>query len=306
MAIADQPEGPYVKSPYNPVTNSGHEVCVWHYDGGIAALLTTDGPEKNTIQWAADGVNFEIMAVLKGAPEAIGLVAAPSRRPARVRWTICAGASATATTRADSGSTSAASRATRRSGHELSNLRTPHGAGMSLYLQARNIRKTYGDIVALEDASLNVREGEILALLGPNGAGKTTFIKILATLLIRNGGTVNVLGYDMDADPESIRHAVGYVGQDTERSAYARLTVRENLVFFGRLRGLSDSLIDAQIRKLSAALRLRRQPGQAVRHALRRPETDGRHHARPTARAAPRLPGRTDKGVGPHRRPPHP
>ena len=73
VAIADQPEGPYVKSPYNPVTNSGHEVCVWHYNDGIAALLTTDGPEKNTIQWAPDGVNFEIMSVLKSAPEALGL-----------------------------------------------------------------------------------------------------------------------------------------------------------------------------------------------------------------------------------------
>ena len=122
---------------------------------------------------------------------------------------------------------------------------------MSLYLQARNIRKTYGDVVALEDASLDVREGEILALLGPNGAGKTTFIKILATLLLRDSGSINVLGYDMDTDAEAVRHAVGYVGQDTERSAYARLTVRENLVFFGRLRGLADTVIDAQIHKFS-------------------------------------------------------
>lgn len=73
VAVAEQPEGPYRKSSWNPVTNSGHEICVWHYQGGIAALLTTDGPEKNTIQYAADGVNFEIVAVLKGAPEAVGL-----------------------------------------------------------------------------------------------------------------------------------------------------------------------------------------------------------------------------------------
>ena len=52
VAIADQPEGPHVKSEYNPVTNSGHETLLWHYRGGIAALLTTDGPEKNTIQWS--------------------------------------------------------------------------------------------------------------------------------------------------------------------------------------------------------------------------------------------------------------
>jgi len=74
VAIADQVTGPYVKSPYNPVTNSGHEVCVWPYQGGMAALLITDGPEKHTIQWAPDGINFEIMARIKRGPAAVGLV----------------------------------------------------------------------------------------------------------------------------------------------------------------------------------------------------------------------------------------
>ncbi|MDO6435882.1 family 43 glycosylhydrolase [Cyclobacterium sp. 1_MG-2023] len=73
VAIADHPKGPYIKSPYNPISNSGHEICVWPYNGGIASLITTDGPEKNTIQWAPDGINFEIMSSIKGAPHAIGL-----------------------------------------------------------------------------------------------------------------------------------------------------------------------------------------------------------------------------------------
>ncbi len=73
VAIADNPKGPYVKSPYNPISNSGHEICVWNYNGGIASLITTDGPEKNTVQWSPDGINFEIKAVIKGAPHAIGL-----------------------------------------------------------------------------------------------------------------------------------------------------------------------------------------------------------------------------------------
>ncbi len=73
VAIADNPLGPYKKSPYNPISNSGHEICVWPYNGGIASLITTDGPEKNTIQWSPDGINFEIMSVIKGAPHAIGL-----------------------------------------------------------------------------------------------------------------------------------------------------------------------------------------------------------------------------------------
>ena len=97
VAIADQPEGPYVKSPCNPVTNSGHEVCVWLYQAGVAALLTTDGPEKNTIQYAPDGVNFEIVAVLKGAPEALGvfrpnLFTPPNNNDAPhtgIRWGLC-------------------------------------------------------------------------------------------------------------------------------------------------------------------------------------------------------------------------
>lgn len=73
VAIADNPKGPFIKSPYNPVSNSGHEICVWPYNGGIASLITTDGPEKNTIQWSPDGINFEIMSSIKGAPHAIGL-----------------------------------------------------------------------------------------------------------------------------------------------------------------------------------------------------------------------------------------
>ena len=92
VAIADRPEGPYVKSEYNPVTNSGHEVCVWHYAGGIAALLTTDGPEKNTLQWAPDGINFEIQAVIKGAPHAIGLFRTPDHDQGPLeglRWGLC-------------------------------------------------------------------------------------------------------------------------------------------------------------------------------------------------------------------------
>jgi|GEM_PF-282128 len=75
VAIADNPKGPYVKSKYNPISNSGHEICVWPVKGGIASLITTDGPERNTFQWSPDGINFEIRGAVKGAnmPHAIGL-----------------------------------------------------------------------------------------------------------------------------------------------------------------------------------------------------------------------------------------
>jgi ABC-2 type transport system ATP-binding protein len=120
-----------------------------------------------------------------------------------------------------------------------------------VYLSAQHVQKRYGDTIALRDASLELRRGEILALLGPNGAGKTTLIKILATVLTKDQGRVQILGYDLDKHQEEIRHLFGYVGQDTERSAYARLTVVENLHFFGALRGMGKKQIDQQTDRLA-------------------------------------------------------
>ena len=75
VAIARSPFGPYTKSPLNPVTNSGHEVVVWKYAGGVAGLVNRCGPEKNTIQFAHDGINFEVKSHVIVPPQA----AAPLR-----------------------------------------------------------------------------------------------------------------------------------------------------------------------------------------------------------------------------------
>lgn len=90
VALAEDPEGPYVKSDLNPVTNSGHEVMVWPYDGGVGALLTRCGPEKNTIQYAPDGLNFSIKAHVIDPPHAPGAYrpdASENTEPlARLTW----------------------------------------------------------------------------------------------------------------------------------------------------------------------------------------------------------------------------
>ncbi len=122
---------------------------------------------------------------------------------------------------------------------------------MSITLSAEGIQKRYGAFQALQDAGLEIHSSEIFALLGPNGAGKTTLIKILVGLIQKDAGKVSILGMDLDREAESIRHQVGYVGQDTERSAYARLSVWENLTFFGELRGLSARQIRAQVESLA-------------------------------------------------------
>ena len=73
VAFSDNPLGPFEASKLNPVINSGHETCMFPFRDGVAALVALDGPEKNTIQWSPDGINFEIQSVIKGAPHAIGL-----------------------------------------------------------------------------------------------------------------------------------------------------------------------------------------------------------------------------------------
>jgi ABC-2 type transport system ATP-binding protein len=133
---------------------------------------------------------------------------------------------------------------------------------MDFTLSAAGVQKRYGKFQALQDAALEMRAGEILALLGPNGAGKTSLIKILATLIEKDAGQVSILGCDLDTQAEAIRHLVGYVGQDTERSAYARLTVWENLEFFGALRGMSPALIRRQVAELAEYFDFHSQMGK--------------------------------------------
>ena len=92
VAVSQEPTGPYSHSEHNPVTNSGHETLLWHYDGGIAALLNRDGPEKDTIQYAPDGVNFEIMAHVERTPQAGGPFRSPDTDdyPLKgLQWGLC-------------------------------------------------------------------------------------------------------------------------------------------------------------------------------------------------------------------------
>ena len=72
VATADRPEGPFVRSPLNPVTNSGHETFLYPYREGVAAITSLEGPEKNTVQYAPDGVNFEVVGKVSAPPVAAG------------------------------------------------------------------------------------------------------------------------------------------------------------------------------------------------------------------------------------------
>ncbi len=72
LATADDPLGPFTKHPLNPVINSGHETSLFPFKGGMAAMVTRDGSEHHTIQYAPDGVNFEIASIVSLLPNAAG------------------------------------------------------------------------------------------------------------------------------------------------------------------------------------------------------------------------------------------
>ena len=102
-------------------------------------------------------------------------------------------------------------------------------------ITAEHIDKCFGEVRALADVSLEVREGELYGLIGPDGAGKTTFFRILTTLLPPDGGRATVDGLDIAADYRALRAAVGYM--PGRFSLYQDLTVEENLRFFATLFG---------------------------------------------------------------------
>ncbi|VGO16366.1 hypothetical protein PDESU_04957 [Pontiella desulfatans] len=72
VAIAEHPLGPFKKSPLNPVINSGHETCMFPFKDGVAAIVSLDGAEKNTVQYAPDGINFEVKSLIQIPPVAPG------------------------------------------------------------------------------------------------------------------------------------------------------------------------------------------------------------------------------------------
>ena len=100
-----------------------------------------------------------------------------------------------------------------------------------------NLRKSFDELVAVDDVSFTIESKEIFGLLGPNGAGKTTTIRILSTILPPDSGHVEIGSHRIGDESDSIREVIGVCPQ--ELALYQELSAVDNLVFFGRMAGLS-------------------------------------------------------------------
>src|SRR5215207_3582834 len=106
-------------------------------------------------------------------------------------------------------------------------------------VQATNLKKTFGDLRAVDGVSLQIKAGEIYGLVGADGAGKTTTMRLLVGALLPDEGEVRVGGYDVIRNPEGARSQLGYLSQ--RFSMYEDLTVLENIRFFAEVRGLKSN-----------------------------------------------------------------
>src|SRR6476646_5583421 len=108
---------------------------------------------------------------------------------------------------------------------------------MSAAIQVQHLTRKFGAFVAVDDVSFDVQTGEIFGFLGSNGAGKSTTIRMLCGLLRPTSGTAIVGGIDVTKDPEGVKRRIGYMSQ--RFSLYEKLTVDQNITFFGGIYGLS-------------------------------------------------------------------
>jgi len=125
---------------------------------------------------------------------------------------------------------------------------------MSYAVEAENLTKYFGNLIAVDSVSFKVKKGEIFGLVGPNGAGKSTLIRMICTVLRPSAGKALVEGYDIIRQPQEVRKLIGVVQE--KLILYAPLTPVENLEFFGKLYGLDSKVLKERIAELLEEVKL--------------------------------------------------
>ena len=106
-------------------------------------------------------------------------------------------------------------------------------------IEAKNLKKSFGDFVAVDNINLNVERGEVVGFLGPNGAGKSTTMKMLTGFLEPDGGEIFIEGIDLKSKPLEAKKSIGYLPEGAP--SYSDMEVSEFLSFVGKMRGLNNN-----------------------------------------------------------------
>jgi sodium transport system ATP-binding protein len=121
-------------------------------------------------------------------------------------------------------------------------------------IQVENLRKSFGDVVALRGVTFAAADGQVTGLLGPNGAGKTTTLRILYTVLNPDSGVATVDGYDTSTAAHEVKRRIGALPDSDNQGLYPRLTARENIRYYGRLHRLKGAALEQSIDNLIGML----------------------------------------------------
>jgi ABC-2 type transport system ATP-binding protein len=129
-------------------------------------------------------------------------------------------------------------------------------------VEISNVTKRYNELVAVNNLSLTIKEGEVFGLLGPNGSGKSTTLKMLLGLVQPEEGNVTVLGFDAKKDPVVIKRKVGYAPESPR--LYEFLTGIEFLDFIGDIFGMQSEEKQSRINEYLKALQLEGREGDMI------------------------------------------
>lgn len=138
-------------------------------------------------------------------------------------------------------------------------------------VSAKDVRKRFGETVAVDDISMDVERGEVVGFLGPNGAGKSTTMKMITGFLEPDAGRATICGHDVWADPVAAKARLGYLPEGAP--AYGDMPVADFLTFCGKMRGLRGAKLNDRLAEMVERVRLAEvwaRPVEALSKGYRR------------------------------------
>ena len=122
-------------------------------------------------------------------------------------------------------------------------------------IEAKGLRKSFGDFIAVDNVDLEVSRGEVIGFLGPNGAGKSTTMKILTGFLEPDSGDILINNIDLKSDPLKAKEFIGYLPEGAP--SYSDMNVLEFLTFVGKMRGLNSNLLTTRLDEMANQISLK-------------------------------------------------